>query len=361
MKNKILIIGPFSPPITGVSVANELLYKELHKYLWEVDKINTEFNGLISSAHGTINLNKFQIIKSYFKGVKIIKAEIIYLTIGQTFYGVLKYAPFIFLANFLKKKVVIHLHGNHLLNEYNALNGLKKKLFSLILNRADNAIVLSSSLRNNFEPFIASNKIFNLFNFYEDNLFISDEEFLKKEFTQVNLLFLSNFMEEKGINILLEAIKKIRNKGITINIKIAGNKTDDNNIDMYLKELPFVEYCGVVKDSEKKELLLWANVFCLPTFYKMEGQPISIIEAMATGNLILTTKHAGIPDICTEENAIFCKKNDVEDLTDKILFIINNVNCIQTIATHNYKQASIKFTQKKFIAETNKILQQCLN
>lgn len=361
MKNKILIIGPFSPPITGVSVANELLYKELHKYLWKVDKINTEFSGLISSAHGTINLNKFEIIKSYFKGLKIIKNEIIYITIGQTFYGVLKYAPFILLSKIFNKKVVIHLHGNHLLNEYTALNGLKKRIFSLILNGVNNAIVLSSSLRNNFEPFIASNKIFNLNNFYEDNLFISEEEFLKKKFTQVNLLFLSNFMEEKGINVLLEAIKKIKNKGITINLKIAGNKTDDNNIDTYLKELPFVEYCGVVKDSEKKELLLWANVFCLPTFYKMEGQPISIIEAMATGNLILTTKHAGIPDICTEENALFCKKNDVEDLTNKILFLVNNSDEIQKIATYNYNQASKKFTQDNFITNADKILQQCLN
>jgi hypothetical protein len=45
------------------AILKYFLYKELHKYLWEVDKINTEFNGLISSAHGTINLNKFQIIK----------------------------------------------------------------------------------------------------------------------------------------------------------------------------------------------------------------------------------------------------------------------------------------------------------
>jgi glycosyltransferase involved in cell wall biosynthesis len=361
MKKNILIIGPFSPPITGVSVANELLYKELQNYSWEVDKINTEFSNVISSAHGALNLNKFKIIKSYFKGIKIIKAKIIYLTIGQTFYGVLKYAPFIFLAKFLNKKVVIHLHGNHLLNEYNSLKGLKKQFFSFILKRTDNAIVLSSSLRNNFEPFIATNKIFTLFNFYENNLFISNEEFLKKEFTQVNLLFLSNFIEEKGINVLLEAIKKINNKGISISVKIAGNKTHDNNIEMYLSELPFVEYCGVVKGATKKELLLWANVFCLPTFYKMEGQPISIIEAMATGNIILTTKHAGIPDICTEENALFCKKNNPEDLMDKILFLINNINYIQNIATNNYSQASIKFTQDKFIADADKILQQCLN
>jgi len=40
----------------------------------------------------------------------------------------------------------------------------------------------------------------------------------------------------------------------------------------------------------------------------MEGQPISIIEAMASGNLIITTKHGGIQDICSDMNALFCKK-----------------------------------------------------
>jgi hypothetical protein len=29
---------------------------------------------------------------------------------------------------------------------------------------------------------------------------------------------------------------------------------------------------------------------------------------MAMGNLILTTKHAGITDVCKEQNAVFCEK-----------------------------------------------------
>jgi len=37
----------------------------------------------------------------------------------------------------------------------------------------------------------------------------------------------------------------------------------------------------------------------------MEGQPISILEAMATGNIILTTNHAGIPDIFEMSVSLF--------------------------------------------------------
>lgn len=35
----------------------------------------------------------------------------------------------------------------------------------------------------------------------------------------------------------------------------------------------------------------------MPTRYPNEGQPISILEAMGNGMFIITTDHAGIPDI----------------------------------------------------------------
>ena len=85
------------------------------------------------------------------------------------------------------------------------------------------------------------------------NISVSEEEFLdKKNYKHINLLFLSNFLEEKGINVFFEAIREINKRGILINVKIAGNKVANNNIDNYLKELTFIEYCGVVKELKKK-------------------------------------------------------------------------------------------------------------
>ena len=72
------------------------------------------------------------------------------------------------------------------------------------------------------------------------NISVSEEEFLdKKNYKHINLLFLSNFLEEKGINVFFEAIREINKRGILINVKIAGNKVANNNIDNYLKELTF--------------------------------------------------------------------------------------------------------------------------
>jgi len=59
-------------------------------------------------------------------------------------------------------------------------------------------------------------------------------------------------------------------------------------------------------------------IFCLPTYYPNEGQPISILEAMANGCAIVTTDHGGIKDVVTKENGIFVGKSNPCDLKNAL-------------------------------------------
>jgi glycosyltransferase involved in cell wall biosynthesis len=362
MKNKILIIGPFPKPISGVSIANQTMANGLRKKNWKVDIINSEYSKEIGSKLGKISFHKFYFIKAYFLVGKVFFSNIIYITIGQSFFGVLKYFPFVILAKFCRKKTVVHLHGNHLLNEYNLLKGIKKSIFFKLISMFDYGIVLSKSLRKNLEPFLKKETIFELHNFFEESLNLPSKQLIEqKDYSELRVVFLSNLIEEKGINILLEALNKLNQKGIKIQLKIAGNKIKENDLSHFCDNLEYVAYLGVVSGLEKQKLLLWSNVFCLPTFYKMEGQPISILEAMAMGNLILTTNHAGIMDVCKEENAFFCKKESVEDLANKLELLFGNINLIQQKGLFNVKYANTFFTEKIFIENANKILLECIN
>lgn len=362
MQNKILIIGPFPPPLSGVCIANQVITNGLRKKNWKVDTINSEYSKNISSKLGTISFEKLHFIKTYGSLGKIFFSDMIYITIGQSFFGVLKYAPFLVLAKVCRKKIVVHLHGNHLLNEYHLLKGIKKIIFAKLISMFNYGIVLSESLRNNLEPFLKKESIFELHNFFEESLGLPPNQVLQhKEYSDLRVVFLSNLIEEKGIIILLKAIKKLNEKGIKIQLKVAGNEVKENKISEYFNRLENVEYIGTVQGIVKQELLLWSTVFCLPTFYKMEGQPISIIEAMAMGNLILTTDHAGISDICKEENAIFCQKESVEDLANKLEFLQQNKILVQQKGMLNVEYANAFFTEEIFIETANKILLQCMN
>jgi len=58
-----------------------------------------------------------------------------------------------------------------------------------------------------------------------------------------------------------------------------------------------VDYLGFVSGQKKNELLREADLFCFPTFYQNENQPVNLIEAMAFGLPILTTRWRSIPEL----------------------------------------------------------------
>ena len=354
---KVLIIGPFPNPISGVSIANKVVEEILNADLnFTVEKINTSYP-IFDEQIGEFSIQKFffylRINSSFFK---VLKNNIIYITPGQTFFGVLKYALFIVAASALRKELIIHVHGNYLGKEYQSLKGFKRVLFYFLVSRFTKGIVLSNSLKHNLTPFLEDKNIFSLPNFAQDYLYKEDKKFVKDE---LRIFYLSNLMKEKGIFCLLNALKNLEKNNIIYKAKIAGNidqKYSKEILNLFT-ELKNAEYIGVVNGDDKKNLLKWGNVFVLPTFYKMEGQPISILEAMATENLVVTTNHAGIPDIFKDKvNGYLVKKNSIKSIQDILTYIASNKSEIEKIATYNKEYFLDNFTVNSFKKNLIKII-----
>jgi glycosyltransferase involved in cell wall biosynthesis len=58
-----------------------------------------------------------------------------------------------------------------------------------------------------------------------------------------------------------------------------------------------VERLGFVPAERKAEALRAADLFCFPTFYLAENQPGNLIEAMAYGLPVVTTRWRSIPEM----------------------------------------------------------------
>lgn len=352
---KILIIGPFPKPINGCSLANEIFLKQLKTdSSITASIINTNSKNISSENVGQFSLNKvFSFLKVYKQIFNITKSDVIYTTPGQTFYGIVKYMPFYFYCLLIRKPYIIHIHGNHLGNEYKSLHGFNKWLFSYFIKKASAGIVLSNSLKNNFEGLLDSEKVFIVENFAQDDL-VQKEEITKLK-DKLRLLYLSNLMEEKGILDFLDSLILLKNEGILFSADIAGKIEDESEfiINNKFKELQgFIEYHGVVFGQQKIDLLEKSNVFILPTYYRMEGQPISLIEAMATGNIIVTTKFSGIPDIISKENGYFVKSNDPESIYNVLININKDlVTEVDKFNNTNIKYVKSHFTEAKFASK----------
>ena len=356
-KISILLIGPFPEPLSGVSIANQVVNEVLSEdSQFEVDLINTSYSRFDEE------IGKFSFKKAFFyltlnlNIFKIFKHKIIYITPGQTFYGILKYGFFIILGSVFRKELIIHVHGNHLGQEYKSLNGIKRNVFYFLVSRFSKGIVLSDSLKQNLTPFIDQGSIFCLPNFAQDYLYTEDKKLVIDE---LRIFYLSNLMKEKGIICLLKALKNLEKYNILYKAKIAGN-IDANfskEILQLFHELENTEYVGIVDGDDKKDLLKWGNIFVLPTFYKMEGQPISILEAMATENLVVTTNHAGIPDIFKDKvNGYLVKKNSIKSIQDILTYIATNKSEIEKIASYNKEYFLDNFTVNAFKKNLIKII-----
>ena len=357
---RILLIGPLPNPTTGVSLANQIVVDNLQiRSDFTIRFINTSYYKFDENL-GTFSLSKFFFnLKLSLYSYKIFKTDIVYITPGQTFFGVLKYAIFILLSALLNKQLITHVHGNYLGKEYQNLKGIKKKIFKSLLNKTSKGIVLSESLRPNMSPFTKNEDIHVQNNFVENYLFVDIEDInLKLKNQTPRIIFLSNLMEEKGIFELLEALKILESEGFNFKAQIAGN-IDSKHIHKtknLFNSLKQVEYVGVVSGNQKKTLLLWGNIFILPTYYEMEGQPISILEAMATGNIVLTTNHAGIPDVFEDNvNGYYVDKKSALDIATKIKMTSLNIKACDKMRVDNHLIAKQKYRVDNFIENMTKI------
>ena len=162
----------------------------------------------------------------------------------------------------------------------------------------------------------------------------------------------------------LRTVLKLMNEGykemnVEFEARIAGSI--DVSIDQKIKFLfndlvDQVNYLGILNGLEKKSLLEWGNVFILPTCLD-EWQPISILEAMALGAIIITTKKGGIPDVFKENiNGFYVEMNSPKSIVSQLRMISKDITKYIQISDRNIKEAREKYRVENFINKLHQIL-----
>lgn len=354
MKKKIGIIGQFPPPMHGLSKALDTLYNSYLSNKYELVKFD------ITNNKKFIN-HIFEIMKS--------NLDVYYLTISQSKFGNIRDLIILKVIQMKKKKIIIHLHGGGFRNLLEDFGNVQKKFNSKLLSKVDVAIVLGDSLKYIFKGIIDDNKIKIVKNCVDDDFVIDNETFKEKmtlfeKRNVLNVLYLSNFIEDKGYKDVLKLAKYAKDNGDNrFKFIFAGkffNEEDKNQFFKYIYENKLskaVEYKGVVFGEDKKELIKDSDYFILLTRYKNEGQPISIIEAAANGLRVISTNHAGIKDILNDEEMIV---NDKDNINIQLLysFMNNEYSCKKELVNtiiKNREKILIEFSQKNYIDKLDKI------
>ena len=111
---------------------------------------------------------------------------------------------------------------------------------------------------------------------------------------------------------------------------IAGAASDTDEYVKMLKEMagndPNIIFTGFVSGKLLEEIYSNAYVYVLPS--KLEGMPLSLLEAMSYGNCVIGSDIAEIADV-VEDKAILFKKANVEDLKEKLQMVCDDVELVE--------------------------------
>ncbi|GHN00790.1 glycosyl transferase [Cytophagales bacterium WSM2-2] len=139
-------------------------------------------------------------------------------------------------------------------------------------------------------------------------------------------LMISRLIIDKGVLEFVEAIKKLKMKGINAKFQILGNKDPLHKrgikletIDEWIKD-GLVEYLGTSDDVRTH--IGNADCIVLPSY--REGTPRALLEAASCSKPIITTDAPGCRQVVMDWfNGFLCKIKDANDLALKMADILS--------------------------------------
>lgn len=125
----------------------------------------------------------------------------------------------------------------------------------------------------------------------------------------VRVLYLAHCMREKGIFDAMQAVV-LANRALAaarsparLRLWAAGafvtdeEKTEFDRMMAAPEMAAAVEFQGFLTGEEKQRAFCEADLFCFPTYYLGENQPVNIIEALAYGLPVVTTHWRSLPEM----------------------------------------------------------------
>ena len=143
----------------------------------------------------------------------------------------------------------------------------------------------------------------------------------------LQLTVVARLFVTKGLVYMLDALKTIRGKYPETRLKVYGEGPLRAELMVHAATLGLnggeIFVGAFTSREELQAIMLETDIFVLPSI--LEGQPLSLVEAMAFGRPIVATTVGGIPELIHEgENGFLCEPGDSARLAEQIMKLIEN-------------------------------------
>ncbi len=147
---------------------------------------------------------------------------------------------------------------------------------------------------------------------------VEERFFIPREFTEkraIELLFVGTWLDRKGVYYLAEAFAMVAKKNADVRLTVAGSSVPAEEVKRIfpVEVRERVNVMPFVKREEIAGVYARHDIFVFPSL--VEGMPLTLLEAMATGLPVVTTNTSGMADVVEDErNGLLVPAADAEKL-----------------------------------------------
>lgn len=337
----VLMLGPSRKVHGGISaVVNNLFDAGLDK------QVNLRYLATMEEGN---KLHKLMVaIKAYLAFSKQLEwADVVHVNMASDS-SYKRKSLFILKAHKAGKRIIIHQHGGNFEHYFqNILNDSQKDKAKKILNLADMLIILSPIDEPFFESIVGESKIQILPNSVK---IPSDSAKRDKDYSSQKALFLGRICKSKGISELLDACDIIHRNFPEFTLYLGGIFEDSFYEEEVTKRSKYVKYLGWIASDEKEKYLRECNIFVLPTYF--EGQPVSVLEAMAHSCVVVASNVGGIPMMIQNDvNGILIEAQDIDSLISGLVSALSDSDRSKRLGQKAFQTVSSTYSIEKTVED----------
>jgi glycosyltransferase involved in cell wall biosynthesis len=365
MNEKTLFILHFPPPIHGSSIVGQTITEsEVINQSFDCRYVNLGTSTSIDEIGkgGIRKIFRFLfILGKVLQQLIVFRPQLGYIAItakGVAFY---KDSVVVMLFKLFRVKLVYHLHNK-------GVSTRQEKWFDNLLYRFvfknANVILLSKYLYPDIQKYVPETRVYYCPNGIPENQ-VESGKWKVESSEPLEILFLSNLIESKGVFVLLEACKILQNKKINFHCTFVGGIGDvsEQQFKSKVVELELtgnIHYAGKKYGKEKEEAFVHADIFVHPSYN--DCFPLVLLEAMQYSLPVVSTYEGGIPDVVEDGvTGFLVPQKDVQALADKLEILIKNPELRKQMGAAGRKKYEEEFTLERFEGRMVEILKSVVN
>lgn len=170
------------------------------------------------------------------------------------------------------------------------------------------------------------------------------------------ILFVGRGVREKGCQVLIDALPKVRASYPKVKLVIAGGGYRQHLVEQAeaLGVAPYVYFTGFVPDETLLRLYKVADVACFPSLYEPFG--IVALEAMAAKVPVVVSDAGGLKEVVEHDvTGTVTWLNNPDSLAWGLLRVLNNPEWARQMAENAYERVKTHFNWRRIAQQTNEV------